>query len=446
MKICMIGVGYVGLVTGTCFADKGNIVCCIDTDQEKIKALNSGIIPIYEPGLKDMILDNKQNGRLEFSSDLRNSIADSLLCFITVGTPPNKDGSADLSYVLNAAREIGKCMDNYLIVVTKSTVPVGTTDAVRDMINSELKARGKEKLTFDVASNPEFLKEGTAVADFMCPDRIVIGCDKGPIAVCMRELYKPFAHSENKIITMDIKSAEITKYAANAMLATRISFMNEMAQLCDKLGGDIENIRRGIGTDMRIGSQFLCAGVGYGGSCFPKDVNELIHTGQKNGFEMAIASAVHKVNEGQKKYFVDMIKKKLSDNLQGKKIAVWGLAFKAQTDDMREAPSLMIIEELLKMGGQIAVYDPEAMEQAKQALKKENHKIEYANDMMRAVAHADVLVLITDWQEFREVDLDQLKKVMRQPVIFDGRNQFDPLEMVKHGFRYYCIGRNCYGK
>jgi len=446
MKICMIGTGYVGLVTGACFAEMGNHVWCVDVDQRKINNLKAGKVPIYEQGLTGIIEKNSSEGRLHFTTDLKVGIENALLCFITVGTPPLDDGGADLSYIFTAAREIGQCMNGYLIVATKSTVSVGTTEKVREVIKHELQAGNKERLSFDVVFNPEFLKEGTAVEDFMCPDRIVIGSDNDHTVEIMRQLYQPFVHSPGTILIMDIKSAELTKYAANTMLATRISFMNEIAGLCDKVGGDVDQIRIGIGTDRRIGSQFLYAGAGYGGSCFPKDVKEFIHTGQKNGLEMTIAQAVHDANERQKYYLVEMIKKRFGENLLGKKIGIWGLAFKAQTDDMREAPSLVIIHSLLKMGAQLTVYDPEAREEAKKYFTEYPQSILYVDSMMEAVNNVDALVLITDWQQFRQPDFAEMMQRMKKPLIFDGRNQYDPMHMRNLGFEYYCIGRNCYVK
>jgi len=446
MKICMIGTGYVGLVTGTCFAEMGNYVWCVDLNQRKINNLRVGILPIYEPGLKELVEKNDQEGRLCFTTDINTGLKQAQVCFIAVGTPRLEDGSADLSYIFNVAREIAQSMEEYVIVVIKSTVPVGTIEKVRDVIKSELKARGKENLAFAVASNPEFLKEGSAVKDFMYPDRIVIGTDNEQVAQQLKELYLPLVNNQSKILDMDIKSAEITKYAANVMLATRISFMNEVANLCDKVGGDIDHIRVGIGTDERIGNQFLYAGAGYGGSCFPKDVKEFIHTGQKNGLEMKIADAVHKVNERQKYLLVEMIKKRFGENLEGKTFGVWGLAFKAQTDDMREAPALVILSSLSHMGAKIIAYDPQAMKQAKLFLKEWDRQIEYVDSMMEAVHKVDALLLITDWEEFKKPDFTEMIKGMKQPIVFDGRNQYDPVHMKNLGFEYYCIGRNGYDR
>ena len=444
MKICMIGTGYVGLVTGACFAEMGHHVSCVDENQEKINTLRSGILPIYEPGLEYIVQKNSKEGRISFTTDSKIGLEQALFCFISVGTPQCDDGSADLSYIFTVAREIGRCMNGYLLIVVKSTVPVGTIEKVRDVIKGELQVRGKEDLEFEIASNPEFLREGTAVKDFMFPDRIVIGTDKAETAEMMKLLYQPITTGKNLILKMDIKSAEITKYAANTMLATRISFMNEIANLCDKVGGDIEHIRAGIGTDERIGNQFLHPGVGYGGSCFPKDVTELIQTGKKNGLEMNIAEAVHRVNERQKYILVEMIKKRLGGDLSGKTFGIWGLAFKAQTDDMREAPSLVILPSLVKMGARIIAYDPEAMEQAALFLKEYDQQITYASNMMEAISDVDALLLITEWQEFKGADFSQMLKQMQQPLIFDGRNQYDPMHMKNLGFEYYCIGRNCY--
>ena len=444
MEVCMIGTGYVGLVTGACFAEMGHHVRCVDLDQGKINNLISGILPIYEPGLKELVIKNSREGRLSFTTDIKTGLEQALFCFIAVGTPSSTDGSADLSYIFNVAREIGQCMNSYLIIVIKSTVPVGTIEKVRDVIKSELRARGKQDLTFDVASNPEFLKEGTAVEDFMVPDRIVIGTDNEQTAQLMKQLYQPVVRSQELILNMDIRSAEITKYAANTMLAARISFMNEIANLCDKVGGNIDYIRVGIGTDERIGNQFLHAGVGYGGSCFPKDVKEFIQTGHKNGLEMNIAEAVHRINERQKYVLVEMIQKRFGENLLGKTFGIWGLAFKAQTDDMREAPSLVIVHSLIKMGARIIAYDPEAMEQAKLFFKEYGQQIKYVDSMMEAVDGVDALALITEWQQFKQPDFTEMIHRMNQPLIFDGRNQYDPVHMKNFGFEYYCIGRNCY--
>lgn len=444
MNICVIGTGYVGLVTGTCFAEMGNKVWCVDVDTEKIASLKSGILPIYEPGLKEMVVKNVAEKRLDFSTQLEEGLKDAVVCFIAVGTPPGEDGSADVSYVLDAASNIGATMNKYLIVVNKSTVPVGTADKVKNIIKQQLTVRAQADLEFDVVSNPEFLKEGAAVADFMRPDRVVIGTDNVRTAELMKQLYEPFSRNQQPILIMDIKSSEITKYAANAMLATRISFMNEIAQLCDKVGGDIANVRLGIGSDSRIGMQFLYAGSGYGGSCFPKDVKELVSTGCKNGIAMDVVSAVEAVNERQKYYLVDMVKKRFGEALNGRRIAIWGLAFKPQTDDMREAPSITIIKSLIDMGATIQAYDPEAIEQAKTVLGDYATSITYSKDMLEAVHNADALLVVTEWRQFRQPDFAAIKSKMNQPVIFDGRNQYRAEQLVRLGFEYYCIGRSCY--
>lgn len=443
MKICIVGTGYVGLVTGACFADMGNTVWCIDTDEEKVNNLKSGILPIYEPGLEEIVKKNISSGRLHFSTELQQGIAGALFCFITVGTPPNDDGSVNLSYVFNVAQSIGQYLDHYSIIVDKSTVPVGTEEKVRAIIRQELTARGKANLEFDVVSNPEFLKEGVAVEDFMRPDRVIIGTDNVRTAELMKQLYEPFMRNQHPILVMDIKSAEIAKYAANAMLATRISFINELARLCDKVGGDITNVRVGIGTDLRIGMQFLHAGIGYGGSCFPKDILELINTGQKNGVEMEIAAAVHSVNERQKYYLVDMIKKRFGENLTDKKFGVWGVAFKPQTDDMRKAPAIIILPELAKMGASMVAFDPEAMEQAKEVFAPYASQIQYVDNMMDAINGVDALILITEWRQFRQPDFIDMKNRMKQWIVFDGRNQYAPENMKEYGFEYYCVGRSC---
>lgn len=444
MNICVIGTGYVGLVTGTCFAEMGNKVWCVDVDTEKIDRLKAGILPIYEPGLKEIVVKNVNEKRLCFSPQLEEGIKDALFCFIAVGTPSGENGSADVTHVLAAAGHIGAYMNKYLVVVNKSTVPVGTADKVRNVIKQQLAARNLADLEFDVVSNPEFLKEGAAVEDFMRPDRVVIGTDNVRTAELMKQLYEPFNRNQHPIFIMDIKSAEITKYAANAMLAARISFMNEIAQLCDRIGGDIANVRLGIGSDSRIGMQFLYAGSGYGGSCFPKDVKELVSTGCKNGVAMDVVSAVEAVNERQKYYLVDMVKKRFGENLEGRRFAIWGLAFKPQTDDMREAPSITIIKSLVDMGATIQAYDPAAIEQAKKVLGDCAAGITYIKDMLEAVDNADALLVVTEWRQFRQPDFAEMKNRMKQPVIFDGRNQYKLEQMSMLGFEYYCIGRNCY--
>lgn len=446
MEICMIGTGYVGLVTGACFAEMNHQVWCVDVDEDKINNLKVGILPIYEPGLGEVLEKGIKKNYLHFTHELPKGIENAAFCFISVGTPPKVNGSADISSIVAVATEIGRHMKRSLIIVIKSTVPVGTVEQVRNIIKNELHRRGREDLTFDVAFNPEFLREGTGVMDFMYPDRIVIGADNEETAQLLRKLYQPILRGENIILYMNSKSAEITKYAANAMLATRISFMNEIAQLCDKVGGDVDQVRRGIGTDPRIGNEFLLAGIGYGGSCFPKDVQELIYTGKKNGLEMNIATAVHEVNERQKRYLIEMIKKRFGENLADKKIGIWGLSFKGETDDMREAPSIVIVRSLLEMGATLTAYDPAAMGRAKQIFGECFPYIQYIDNMMEALTNVEALVLITDWQQFKQPDFTEMMKRMKKPIIFDGRNQYDPAHMKKLGFEYYCIGRNYYGR
>lgn len=443
MKIAVVGTGYVGLVTGACLAETGNTVWCVDKDKTKINRLNSGILPIYEPGLQELVAKNNQAGRLNFTTSLKPVLKDASVVFITVGTPTGTDGAVNLTQVYEVAREIGQLISNQMIIANKSTVPVGTAQAVRKIISNEQALRGAE-IKFDVVSNPEFLKEGGAVEDFMQPDRVVIGTDSVLAANCMKQLYLPFVRDQQSILIMDEKSAEITKYAANAMLAARISFINEIARLCDKVGADVVSVRQGIGADSRIGSYFLNAGAGYGGSCFPKDIKELIATGERNGLEMEIARAVEKVNEQQKNYLAEMILRYFGGKLGRKKIAVWGLAFKPQTDDMREAPATVIIRSLVEMGAYVAAYDPEAVHQARKTLADCADYIDYTEDMMAALADADALVLVTEWQQFRQPDFAEIKLRMRQPLIFDGRNQYDPKQMAELGFEYYCIGRGCY--
>lgn len=446
MNICVVGTGYVGLVTGTCFAEMGNTVWCVDVNQEKIAALKSGRVPIYEPGLKELIEKNVGEGRLFFTTLLQEGLAEALFCFVAVGTPPAADGSADLSAVRAVARAIGRHINKYTIVVNKSTVPVGTADLVRNIITEELKFRGLDTVEFDVVSNPEFLKEGAAIEDFLRPDRVVIGTDNVRTAELMKQLYEPFVRNHNPLLTMDIRSAEITKYAANAMLALRISFINEMACLCDAVGGDIANVRLGIGTDSRIGMPFLYAGIGYGGSCFPKDIRELTATGRKYGVEMSLVEAAHRVNERQKRYLLQAIFKRWGEDLQGKTFGIWGLAFKPQTDDMREAPSVIIINELINRGAAVQAYDPVAMEEARRIFAVHGERIQFVNHMMEALKGVDALLLLTEWRQFRQPDFQEMKKRLGQPVIFDGRNQFDPEQMRRLGFEYTCVGRNDHGK
>ncbi|MGI6091622.1 MAG: UDP-glucose dehydrogenase family protein [Negativicutes bacterium] len=443
LKIAVAGTGYVGLVTGACLAETGNTVWCVDKDQAKIDSLNQGKLPIFEPGLAEIVDKNTKAGRLYFTTSLERALEDATVAFITVGTPTGKDGKVDLSQVYAAAREIGQLIVNPIVIVNKSTVPVGTAQAVRLIVSDELALRGVE-IQFDVVSNPEFLKEGGAVEDFMRPDRVVIGASNKAAADCVKQLYLPFIQDKDSILLMDEKSAEISKYAANAMLATRISFINEIARLCDKVGADINSVRQGMGTDRRIGMHFLNAGAGYGGSCFPKDVKELIATGQRYGIEMEIARAVENVNECQKCYLADMICRYFKGELTGKKIAVWGLAFKPQTDDMREAPSVVIIRMLTEMGVTISAYDPEAASQARQMLADCAEHIDFAGNMMAALDSADAIVLVTEWQQFKQPDFAEMKRRMRRPLIFDGRNQYDPEQMAQLGFEYFCVGRGYY--
>lgn len=443
MNISIIGTGYVGLVSGTCFSEMGNHVWCIDIDQNKIENLKNGKIPIYEPGLEEMVLRNHQNGRLDFTTDYAQAIPSSDICFIAVGTPPGEDGSADIQYVLAAAESIAKHMVGYTIVVDKSTVPVGTSEKVRATIRRVLDERTDSLgIEFDVVSNPEFLKEGVAVNDFMKPDRVVIGTDNARAEAIMRQLYEQFTMNEHPIICTDIKSAEITKYAANAMLATRISFMNEIASLCDKVGGDVRAVRRGIGTDSRIGMSFLHASCGYGGSCFPKDVKELISVGKRNGLEMKIAEAVEDVNNRQKHVVADRVIAKYGEDLKGKTFAIWGLSFKPETDDMREAPAITIVTELTKRGAKIKAYDPQAYDMAKRYLAHiSDDAISYEPDMWSALNGADALILVTEWKQFRSPDFGKVKGLLKEPVIFDGRNQYEPKQMKSEGIELHCIGR-----
>jgi len=439
MKVAVIGSGYVGLVTGTCFADMGNDVWCIDVDEKKIEGLKKGIIPIYEPGLEEMVKSNYEAGRLNFTTDINEGIKDALFAFIAVGTPPDEDGSADLQHVLGVAREIGQIMDKYLIIIDKSTVPVGTAEKVRAAIAEELEKRDMSNLEFDIVSNPEFLKEGDAIEDFMKPDRVVIGTDNVRTAELMRELYSSFVRMGDRIIIMDIPSAELTKYAANAMLATRISFMNEVAQLCEVTGGNIESVRRGIGSDSRIGRAFLYAGVGYGGSCFPKDVKALVHTSSQYGMQSRILTAVEEVNKFQRDRFVQKVVDYFDGDVSGRKFAVWGLSFKPQTDDMREAPSIDIIEMLREKGATFKAYDPIAIDNARAIIGEKD--IEYMNSNYDVLEDADALLLITEWHHFRRPDFPRMKELMKKPLVFDGRNLYDPEKMLERGFEYLSIGR-----
>ena len=443
MKICVFGAGYVGLVAAACFAESGNTVIAVDVDQSKIEGLKQGIIPIYEPGLKELVLRNQAEGRLSFTTDVPQAVKDSLISFIAVGTPPGEDGSADLQYVLAVAREIGRNMESFKIVVDKSTVPVGTADKVRAALQEELDKRGTS-LEFDVVSNPEFLKEGAAIEDFMKPDRVVIGTDNVRTAELMKELYEPFMRKHNRLIIMDIRSAEMTKYAANAMLATRISFMNQVALLCERLGADVASVREGIGSDSRIGYDFLFPGPGYGGSCFPKDVKALIRTAEESDYDFLLLKAVEEVNERQKQVLSRKVLEFLGDPakelpLTGRTVACWGLAFKPRTDDMREAPAITIIENLLAQGATVRAHDPEAL---KEARKQFGDRITYSTNQYEILADADVLVIITDWSEYRNPDFDRIKAKLKEPFIIDGRNLYKLGRMRDAGFRYVPLGRN----
>ncbi len=439
MKITIVGTGYVGLVTGACLADVGNRVLCIDIDPKKIATLQSGGIPIFEPGLKEIVANNIAAGRLKFSTDIVEGVAYGDIQMIAVGTPPGEDGSADLQYVVAAARNIGKHMTAPKIVIDKSTVPVGTADRVRAAIAEELKLRGSD-VTFSVVSNPEFLKEGAAVEDFMRPDRIVIGADNAETIETMRQLYAPFQRSHDRLMVMDVRSAELTKYAANAMLATRISFMNELALLAERLGADIESVRKGIGSDPRIGYQFLYPGIGYGGSCFPKDVQAMQRTATDAGMSLKLLEAVERVNYAQKHVLTEKIVKRFGENLAGKTIAIWGLAFKPNTDDMREAPSLVLIDDLTKRGAKIAAFDPVAMAEAKHLLSG-NASLRFAESANDALVGADALAIVTEWKTFRAPDFSTMKAALKAPVVFDGRNLYEPASMRELGFEYYPIGR-----
>ena len=437
MKIAIVGTGYVGLVTGTCFAEIGVDVTCVDTNSEKIESLKKGVIPIYENGLEEMVLRNMKAKRLKFTTSLESCLDDVEVVFSAVGTPPDEDGSADLKYVLEVARTIGRNMKQYKLVVTKSTVPVGTADKVRAVIQEELDKRGVS-IEFDVASNPEFLKEGAAIKDFMSPDRVVVGVESERAKELMTKLYRPLMLNNFRVIFTDIPSAEMIKYAANSMLATRISFMNDIANLCELVGADVNMVRKGIGADSRIGSKFLYPGCGYGGSCFPKDVKALIKTAEKNGYSMRVLKAVEEVNESQKGILFNKLSQHFDGDLRGKTIALWGLAFKPETDDMREATALVTIDLLLKAGCCVRVFDPIAMTECKRRI---GDQVEYAKDMYDAVLDADALLLLTEWKQFRLPSWGVIQKSMRQTVVIDGRNIYDPLEMKELGFIYHCIGR-----
>ena len=437
MNIAIVGTGYVGLVSGTCFAEMGVNVTCVDVNEQKIQALLNGQIPIYEPGLDEMVLRNHKEGRLNFTTDLSTCLDKVDIVFSAVGTPPDEDGSADLKYVLEVAHTVGKNMNKYLILVTKSTVPVGTAQKVKQAIQEELDRRRVE-IPFDVASNPEFLKEGAAIKDFMSPDRVVIGVESQKAKDLMTQLYRPLMLNNFRVIFTDIPSAEMIKYAANSMLATRISFMNDIANLCELVGADVNMVRKGIGADTRIGNKFLYPGCGYGGSCFPKDVKALIKTAEKNGYEMKVLKAVEEVNENQKSILFTKLSNYYNDNLKGKTISIWGLAFKPETDDMREATSLVMIKNLIEVGCKIKVYDPVAMNECKRRI---GDSIIYASDMYDATLNADALLLLTEWKEFRLPSWEVIKKTMHHPLILDGRNIYDKAEMESLGFDYMCIGK-----
>ena len=437
MKIAIVGTGYVGLVSGTCFAEIGVNVTCVDTNKEKIESLQKGNIPIYENGLEEMVLRNMKAKRLKFTTSLESCLDEVEVIFSAVGTPPDEDGSADLKYVLEVARTIGRNMKQYKLVVTKSTVPVGTASKVRAVIQEELDKRGVT-VDFDVASNPEFLKEGNAISDFMSPDRVVVGVESARAEKLMSKLYKPFLLNNFRVIFMDIPSAEMTKYAANSMLATRLSFMNDIANLCEIVGADVNMVRSGIGSDTRIGRKFLYPGIGYGGSCFPKDVKALIKTAEQNGYTMRVLTAVEEVNENQKSVLFEKLMKQFNGDLQGKTVALWGLAFKPETDDMREAPALVLIDKLLKAGCKVRAYDPAAVQECKRRI---GDTIYYACDMYDAVLDADVLMLVTEWKEFRLPSWAVIKKTMSRQIVLDGRNIYDKKEMEELGFIYHCIGK-----
>ncbi|MDH6534531.1 UDP-glucose/GDP-mannose dehydrogenase family protein [Parabacteroides sp. 52] len=437
MKIAIVGTGYVGLVTGTCFAEMGTEVYCVDINREKIENLKKGILPIYEPGLDEMVTRNYEAGRLHFTAALEDIINEVEVLFCAVGTPPDEDGSADIKYVLDVARSIGRHLNRYILVVTKSTVPVGTAEKIKQTIWEEEKKRGVH-IPFDIASNPEFLKEGAAIKDFMSPDRVVVGVESEKAKELMTKLYRPFLLNNFRVIFMDVPSAEMTKYAANAMLATRISFMNDIANLCERVGADVNMVRKGIGTDSRIGSRFLYAGCGYGGSCFPKDVKALIKTAADNNYPMRILEAVEAVNEDQKYLLFHKLLKLFNNDIKGKRIAVWGLAFKPETDDIREAPSLVLIDNLLKGGATVYAYDPVAMPETQRVL---GDSIHYTHTIYEAAEEADAILVVTDWKEFRIPSWSIIKKIMKSPFILDGRNLYDKEELEELGFIYCGIGR-----
>ena len=444
MKITVIGTGYVGLVTGTCFAHMGNKVTCLDIDKEKIDNLSKGIVPIFEPGLEKIVKQSINNNALSFSSNTKESIIKSDIIFIAVGTPMYDDGSSNLEYVYKASEDIGRYLDSHKIIITKSTIPVGTTNKIKNIILKKINSR-VENLSFDICNNPEFLKEGKAVDDFMSPDRIIIGIENEKLKNILLELYKPFSINHKKIIFMDILSSEFTKYASNAMLATKISFINEMAIIADKVGADINEVRVGIGSDSRIGYSFIYPSVGYGGSCFPKDIYSILNFSKKKGYEPNILRAVNEVNKNQKKYFFNKILNRFSSkdyNFNSMKFAIWGLAFKPGTDDMRESPSIYFVKNIIKLGGVVSVYDPKAMNNAKNNYFKDIKNINYCNNKMEALTDCDALILVTEWPEFRSIDFKEMISIMKNPILFDGRNQFDKYDMKKNGIEYHQIGVN----
>lgn len=441
MRICMIGTGYVGLVTGACFAENGNDVWCVDVNKQKIDALNEGHIPIYEPGLEEIVKRNTTQGRLHFTTSLKEGMENALFIFIAVGTPPDSNGAADLSFVYNVAKEIGENLESYKIVVTKSTVPVGTTLKVKEIIGQQLALRNRFDLEFDVAFCPEFLKEGSAVDDFKKPDRVVFGTENNRTAELLKELFNPFVLRDNRMISMSIPSAELTKYASNAMLATRISFMNELARFCEVVDADIDEVRMGMGTDSRIGLAFLYAGIGYGGSCFPKDVKALIQSGEEKEQPFSLIQSVEKINQGQKEWFLKKIVNHFNNDVEGKTFAIWGLSFKPHTDDIREAPSLQIISRLVSLGASIKAYDPVASENTAAALEQFKDSITYCSENYEALEGSDALLLLTEWPLFRGPDFAKMKALLKTPLIFDGRNQYNPEHLKAMGFLYYCVGR-----
>ncbi len=439
MKISVVGTGYVGLVSGTCFAEMGNDVICVDIDEKKIESLKKGIVPIYEPRLDKMVIENYKRETLKFTTNLKEALDNSNICFIAVGTPMGEDGSADLQYVLAVAKSIGELMSHHMFIIDKSTVPVGTADLVEKTVQKELDKRGSS-LTFDVISNPEFLKEGDAINDFMKPDRVVVGAKNKKAIDIMRELYAPFTRSHDRFISMDVKSAEMTKYTANAMLATKISFMNEIANICERVGADVNLVRHGIGSDSRIGYSFIYPGCGYGGSCFPKDVQALAKMAKDYGYEPKLLDAVEEVNYAQKRVVANKVINRFGENLEGKTFAIWGLAFKPETDDMREASSIVVINELTKRGAKIKAYDPKAVKEAKEFYLKDNKSIEYFNSKYTALLNSEALILLTEWKEFRSPDFEEIKKRLKNPIIFDGRNQYNKHSLDNMGFEYYQIG------